>query len=165
MIETRYDTVYDLQGKIVTNGIVLIIAVAMAANFFGAPAEVRLARSLLVVLVPIVLVTWAIHPLNYRISGSSIIIKRAFKTIKIPLDTITDLRLIKGNDLGFLIRMFGSGGLFGYLGVFRSPVIGKFVMWCTNKDDIILITTADKKIAISPSNAGAFLSDYAARTC
>jgi hypothetical protein len=162
--ENRYDTVYDLQVKVVTNFIILVIAVALAANFFSSPAEMRLSRALLVVLVPVVLVTWGIHPLHYRISDSSIKIRRPFNTIDIPFETITDLRLIKGNELGFLIRMFGSGGLFGYLGTFRSPAIGKFMMWCTNKDDLILIITHEKKIAISPSNAEAFLSDYAART-
>jgi hypothetical protein len=57
-----------------------------------------------------------------------------------------------------MARLGGSGGLYGYFGLFHIAGIGKVWMYVTNKDRIILIKTKEKQNAISPNNIDDFLS-------
>ncbi|HEY4289376.1 MAG TPA: hypothetical protein VGN00_19880 [Puia sp.] len=41
-----------------------------------------------------------------------------------------------------------------------SSVFGRIILWCTNKDHLVMITCKDKIIVISPSEPLAFVMDY-----
>jgi hypothetical protein len=56
-----------------------------------------------------------------------------------------------------MARLGGSGGLYGYFGLFHIAGIGKTWMYVTNKDRVVYIQTKEKQYAISPDNPDDFL--------
>lgn len=47
------------------------------------------------------------------------------------------------------VRTFGSAGVGGYIGWFKSPTIGKFYMIASSTKDLLLIQTETKKYVIN----------------
>ncbi len=60
------------------------------------------------------------------------------------------------------IRLFGSGGLFGGMGIFWNRVYGVFRMYVTSArpEDMVLVETADRRIVISPRDPAGFVSGW-----
>ena len=61
------------------------------------------------------------------------------------------LRIISKSDIENSIRRFGSGGLFGYLGLFKSDSLGNYTMYATDLSNLIFIRTSNKKYVFSCS--------------
>jgi hypothetical protein len=54
-------------------------------------------------------------------------------------------------------RLWASGGLYGYFGIFIFKGIGKVWMYVTNRNNLVLVEDAKhKKYLISPDNADRF---------
>jgi hypothetical protein len=71
---------------------------------------------------------------------------------------IREIRRIDSPEIGFVWRVFGSGGFFGWFGWFRSRSLGRFTAYATNRRDLILITKTDgSKLILSPYPRDAFL--------
>jgi hypothetical protein len=63
--------------------------------------------------------------------------------------------------LGFVIRLFGSGGLFGWLGIFYSGKYGIFKMYGGAASPLVMITYGNgKKIGISPEDLDGFMEYF-----
>jgi PH (Pleckstrin Homology) domain-containing protein len=160
----RFDANFDDQAKLITHLVIFGALIAYASEIFNVTTSRDSSASLVFLLFPVTLIVWAIHPVYYAISDGSINIKRPLGQIKISFEAIDEVRLIEPGDLGLLVRLFGSGGLFGYLGVYSSYKIGKLMMWCTNKEGFILIICGDKKTVISPADPSGFLAEYFLRS-
>jgi hypothetical protein len=92
-------------------------------------------------------------PQKYIVKNGMLIIVRPINKISIPLADIKEARILIKGELGTVIRTWGSGGLFGYYGNFRSLRIGKMKLYTTRRDNRILITTVDDDlILISPDD-------------
>lgn len=67
---------------------------------------------------------------------------------------------VTGKDLGFGLRLFGSGGFAGYTGIFFYRNIGKVVLYATDANRFILLQTReDKKYLVSPVDTAGFLKE------
>jgi len=162
MESKRYYANTDSLVKLVTNIVIGSAMLIFALNVLSSSLTSDSAP-LLFLLFPLIVLTWAIHPVYYMITPASIKVKRPFGSIEYPLHLVEDVRPILASELGFRFRLFASGGLFGYLGLYQSAKIGQFVMWCTNQEELIMITCRGKKIIISPSDSSAFYYDYLAK--
>lgn len=81
-------------------------------------------------------------------------IKNTFVNIKIPVADIHTVE--KYEKIGFNIRTFGVGGLFGYFGYFN----GNDVWYVTNiRKKIKIIMKSGKIYMISPENPDEFISE------
>lgn len=105
----------------------------------------------------ILLVTYLFSPKSYALTSNSLVIQRRIKTVSIPFAKILDVKQI---DWTWKIaRLGGSGGLYGYLGLFHISGIGRVWMYVTNKDRIVFLKTKEgKQYAISPKNTEGFIS-------
>jgi hypothetical protein len=103
---------------------------------------------------------YAASPLGYAIDNSGLYVERkALKTLKIPLNQITNVRYLPRPALQGAIRIYGTGGLFGWAGRYRIPGLGTVSMHATNLDQLIVIQRRHRKtIVISPADSEAFLS-------
>jgi hypothetical protein len=120
--------------------------------------------SILFLFLPLAFLVWALSPRYYAVTANAVQIRRPFSTISLLFSDIVDIRSIESGELGFNFRLIASGGFFGYLGLYRSSKIGLIFMWCTNKDNLVLITCESKAVVISPSDSSAFLLDYNQRS-
>ena len=92
-------------------------------------------------------------PSRYLIRNGALVIVRPANKIIISLSDIKEARLVSSDELGTLIRLWGSGGLFGYYGYFRSMRMGRMKLYTTRTNNRILITTVDdERLLISPDD-------------
>jgi hypothetical protein len=55
----------------------------------------------------------------------------------------------------------GSGGLFGYYGLFSTSKLGRSTWYVTNKSNSVVVITAAKTVLLSPDDPDAFLATLA----
>ena len=96
-------------------------------------------------------------PIRLTIENDKIILYRLFGAINIPIKDIIEIKAIPKSETAFSIRIFGSGGLFGYLGRFKNPKLGSYTMYATNMNKLIFIRTSRKKYVFSCKNKDEFI--------
>ena len=98
-------------------------------------------------------------PLQIELNNEFLIVKRKIGDKKFPLAAIQSAAVITKKELGFGIRIFGSGGFFGYYGLFKYKNIGSVNLYCTKREDLVLLTLTKGKILLSPDMHLEFLND------
>jgi hypothetical protein len=84
-------------------------------------------------------------PIHYIIDTKYLVIHRKVKGVSINLNEISSVKLLSEKEIKGGIRMFGVGGVFGYFGLFTFPKIGYCKMFATQRKNMILIETLEKK--------------------
>jgi hypothetical protein len=97
-------------------------------------------------------------PQSYEVSGRSILIKRLIGTVRLPLDSIRELRTGNAADFQRCIRLWASGGLFGYYGWFKTAKLGKCRWYMTNRSNSVIVVTDERTVVLSPSDVQGFLA-------
>ncbi len=110
-----------------------------------------LSISLIILLVP-----FLFKPKGFRLAFEEFTIERTLNTITIPYAQISTIQ--RGKWTWKAIRLGGSGGLYGYLGLFHFFGIGRVWMYVTNRHKMVLIETdSGKKYAVSPEDPDDFV--------
>jgi len=102
-------------------------------------------------------------PLGYAVTGESIQVKRIGGGVRILRSGLLEVRLLTPEEQRNSGATFGSNGLFGYFGWFRSKTLGKMKWYVTNRKNCILLRTADGLSVISPDDTAGFLSTLGVR--
>jgi hypothetical protein len=99
-------------------------------------------------------------PKQYEINENELVIHRKIGNLTILRNDITQIEKIEAyTQLGFVIRLFGSGGLFGWLGIFYSGKYGIFKMYAGAASPLLMISYGNgKKIGISPEDLDGFMA-------
>jgi hypothetical protein len=99
----------------------------------------------------ILVIPYLFSPRCYELTSAALVIQRKVRSIKIPYNQISEVKEVNWMWKG--IRIGGSGGLYGYLGLFYFSHVGKVWMFVTNRNKMLLIMCVDnKQYAISPNN-------------
>lgn len=100
------------------------------------------------------------RPLNYELSDDKLIVNRFISDISIYRNQISSVELITKKEIGWVVRVFGVGGLFGYFGKFSNFKMGSMIWYATRRDRMILIKTMNgKKIILTPDQPEKFVAD------
>ncbi len=71
--------------------------------------------------------------------------------------------MLDKEKIGWAIRTFGVGSLFGYYGKFANTKLGSMTWYATRKDKTVLVRTIDnKKIILTPDEPEKFVADLTA---
>lgn len=119
-----------------------------------------LSREVLVgcVAVLVVLVTYAYSPRGYAIAEGAIVVKRLIGDARFPLEGVREARRTTADDLRWCIRLWGSGGLFGYYGLFRTSRLGKCWWYVTNRRNSVVVIAGGRTALFSPDDVNGFLA-------
>ena len=99
----------------------------------------------------ILIIPYLYTPKGFRLTSQSFQIERLHNTITIPYDQISSIQ--KGKWSWKAARLGGSGGLYGYLGLYHLFGIGRVWMYVTNRHKMLLLETKrGNKYAISLKN-------------
>jgi hypothetical protein len=145
----RFSASYDRTAKIVSGLVCLVLLAAVVAvhNFIaGCLALLVLALSL------------AYSPRGYVMDGRMILVKRLAGMARIELDDVREARKATRQDFSGCIRLWGSGGLFGYYGLFSTSKLGKSTWYVTNRSKAVVLITAAKTALLSPDDTDGFLA-------
>lgn len=146
---TEFTTSYDRTTKIITAG---VLAVLLFAGILTQNILVGCLLGLVVVL------SFAYSPLGYAVSERSIVVKRLIGGARIPLEGVREARRTTSDDLRGCIRLWGSGGMFGYYGLFRTSEFGKCWWYVTNRQNTVVVITDEQTALFSPDDVDGFLA-------
>jgi hypothetical protein len=140
---------YDLAAKIISSLVVVVLLVSFITT-----------RSALVgvILLCILVLTYLYSPQSYEVSDGTILIKRLIGTVRVPLDSIRELRTGNADDFLACTRLWASGGLFGYFGLFKTRKLGKCKWYMTNRRNSVIIVASAMTAVISPNTVPGFLA-------
>ncbi|MGD0682376.1 MAG: PH domain-containing protein [Terracidiphilus sp.] len=140
---------YDLAAKIISS---LVVVVLLVIFIFIRSALVG------VIDLCILALAYLYSPQSYELSDGAILIKRLIGAVRLPLDSIRELRTGNTDDFKGCIRLWASGGLFGYFGLFRTSKLGKCKWYMTNRRNSVIIVASAMTAVISPDNVSGFLA-------
>ena len=113
---------------------------------------------IVVLLVLTYLIPYLFRPIKYVIDDKRLIIKRPLKPYEIELKEIKKIEPLNEEDLKGKIRVFGSGGVFGYFGKFRNKRFGTMLFFATRLSNYVHILTIDgKNIILTPDERDEFI--------
>ena len=108
--------------------------------------------------IGVILISFAYSPRGYIVSDRSILVRRLAGPARIALEDVREMRRATPDDSGGCVRLRGSGGLFGYYGLFRSSKLGQFTEYVTNRNNIVVVITGSKTALFSPDDVDGFLA-------
>lgn len=109
----------------------------------------------------IIYLTWLYAPTGVGITSGSLHIIRPIGPLVIPLEQIASVRPTADikKEAGWIIRTWGSGGLWGWFGSFWSKKWGSFKLHLTGEaNHVILELTNNSKDVVSPDDEDGFLA-------
>ena len=162
-----YKASYDNLTKIVTIGVTILFAfiIFLPLIFITDGTSDQNAIYTRVALLAIYIITYGFSTKDYQITPDEIIVRRLLGNVKIKRSEISTVEIIEKDQMGWLIRTFGVGGLFGYWGRFSSSKLGSMTWYATKKNKIILIKTINnKRFVITPDEMEQFVADFNSST-
>lgn len=135
----------------------VVLTVLASALLLGAPILTRNA-TILPFSALVVLAAFAWSPRGYSVSGRTLTIRRWIRDARIPLDDVKQARRAAAGDLRGCLRLFGSGGMFGYYGLFRTSALGKCWWYATDRKSLVVVITGGRTVVVSPEDADGFLA-------
>jgi len=139
---------YDRATTIITT----VVCLGLLAVIFAVHNIILTGLSVFVMLL-----CFAYAPRGYELAGRSILVKRVAGAARIPLDDVREARRATPDDFLGCVRLGGSGGLFGYYGLFSTAKLGKSTWYVTNRSNSVVVITGAKTVLVSPDNPEAFL--------
>jgi hypothetical protein len=106
----------------------------------------------------VLLLSYAYSPRGYIVAERCVLVRRLIGSVRISLDGIREVRAAVPDDFRRCIRLFGSGGLFGYYGLFRTSKLGVSRWYVTNRRNAVVLVTSGKTAVFSPDDVNAFLA-------
>jgi len=140
---------YDRTTKVISTMVcVLMLGVAL------------ISQSVLVCGVTLIalLVAYGLSPRGYVVANRTIQIKRLLKDVSISLEGAREIRVAGCDDLKGCFRLWGSGGFFGYYGLFRTSTLGNCTWYVTARQRPVILLTETKTVFFSPDDANGFLA-------
>jgi hypothetical protein len=177
MEQVRFDCVMSREVVTSTTIVLLILALVLACvvGVFvwsgfrsGWPAHVTRLSVIVISVVfigimAIVLFTYLYTPNSILLTNDSIVIERPLQAVAIPLAEVKAVRRAVESEFKGMIRTFGVGGLFSYMGHFHSPALGNLRMYVKDLTKVVLVDTTEGRFAVSMQNPEEFLADVQRR--
>jgi hypothetical protein len=146
---------YDTTTKLISAAIfMLFLGIAVDTNSLIAEG----------ILALVFLAAYAWSPTGYELADGNVVIRRLIGNIRIPVSGIREVRLATRNDLSGSMRIFGSGGLFGYYGLFRSPKFGDSNWYVTDRSHAVVLAGDSGTAIVSPDDQAGFIAALGNRT-
>jgi Bacterial PH domain len=139
---------YDSTTKVISASICALMVVLFAVTGQWLVGAIGLV---------ILLGGYAWSPRGYTVQGATILVHRLVGDAAFSLTGVREVRTAAADDFSGAIRLFGSGGMFGYYGVFRTSKLGKSTWYLTRRDPAVVIVTEQKTALFSPDDRDGFL--------
>jgi hypothetical protein len=163
----RFAAPWDGRLRAVTAAVTVVLGIAAAAVLVlgfrdGDPAVAAIATAFALGLLLVLYLARALAPIGFAIEGSAVVVLRRARPVSIPLSLVRaagplELRLSR------LLRLGGSGGLWGWYGRYWSRPLGQFRLFATRTRDLVQLDTPTGRFVLSPEQPDRFLEEVLAR--
>jgi hypothetical protein len=152
--DQRFSAPWSTSVLLITYAVLGLMAGVAIVCHQQAPPDTRwLATG---ILAAIVLVTLPFSVRGYVLTPEALWIERWGWRHAIPLSDVVSVTAYPEALRGSL-RLFASGGLFGFFGIFWSRRLRMFRAYCTAPKRSVLIKLRQRTVVISPENPEAFV--------
>ena len=148
----RYGTAspcpYPKSVKVISSVTLSILAITsiwsfhLSAHTFSTTSKIMTFLAAWVLLLT-PLITCALMPLRVYVTEKGILLQLLLGIKFIPRDEIVKIEPFPKEST--TIRLFGSGGLMGFIGIFSNSVIGNFTAFCTDIEHASIIYRKGKR--------------------
>jgi hypothetical protein len=149
----KWSTTVIITTVIVT--LVLLSSLFVSLQYRTVPALI----ACFVIFIALFFVIYLL-PVYMSYDAEGIKIQRLISRVILPVQDILLLKKVDDNMVSWSIRLFGSGGVGGYLGIFSNKKLGTYTMYATQKKHLILIKTDRKKYIFSCERYDDLLNYY-----
>jgi Bacterial PH domain len=145
---------------LIRTSVTIVVLLCVLVLLFFLHEFMPLVMLLWVPIIAMPAFAYAASPLGYAIDNRALYVERkALRTLRVPLNQIAAVKYMPVTSLQGAIRVYGTGGLFGWAGRYRLPGLGPVSMHATNLEQLIIIQRRHRKpILISPADSAAFLT-------
>ncbi|HEY6098896.1 MAG TPA: PH domain-containing protein [Anaeromyxobacter sp.] len=105
---------------------------------------------------------WALAPRGFALEAGAVRVLRVLRPVSIPIAAIRAAGALPPRPLRGLLRLGGSGGLFGWYGRCWTRSLGAFQLFATRLDGLVRLDNDDERFVLSPGDPGRFLAELAA---
>lgn len=157
---TRFTAPWCLAVKIITG---LTLALLTGMSLSGAlfmPDSAPLPARLLVTWIPLAILLGTLPFLirGYSLTPNALLIERLGWQNRFALADVTSAA-INPEALRGSLRLFGSGGLFGFFGWFCNKRIGVYRAYGTDPKRAVIIKLKHRTIVVTPDNPQRFVEE------
>jgi hypothetical protein len=156
----RFGAPWDRQLLTSTIALLAVIAITAIAGVSGAlKANLRgIAAAVSVFSGGIAIGAWALAPRGFAIGDGLLrVLRNGWPSTDIRLDAVRTVSLLDPDALRGSLKLLGMSGLFGYYGLFRSPVLGSFRLHGTRAGGLVLVKTEGRTLVLTPEPPDAFV--------
>lgn len=156
-MKNRYPSHMDQFTTVLTIGIFAVVAIALGSVLFT--TAITLLPLTIALFVIIGFAAFYVASIQaVVVTDSAVIVERKVGERVYPLREIGEVRPIT-DELDYSLRLFGNGGVFGYMGWFRSRALGTYQANANRRDSRILLTFKDNKKLVLSADQSIDLAD------
>ncbi len=152
----KFKAPFDSLVKVITWGTLTLLTCMIILFLFIKAIPAWFPMLMLLFFGVVVYLTYAYSPLGFEIKPNYVVIVRKIKPVLIGLDKIREVKVDLSAATLKCVRLFGSGGLFGFFGTFYSSQLKVHKRYVTCRKNSVLIV-ADKKYVITPEKPELFV--------
>jgi len=104
-----------------------------------------------------------LSPRGFALGDGELRIERFLLPVRIPLRSIRSIGPLPEEQAAGMLRVGGSGGLFGHFGRYWSRRLGAFRMYASRRNGLVLLETDREVFVLSPGDREAFVEAVLAR--
>jgi len=132
---------WSYQTKVITISCLLLFVVSeyVLVDYFIKNGLDFIIIAGIITLPVIIIVSILYTPRKIIRTDSAIYIKRIIGDVFIELDLIEDIQIYNPDKSE--LKIFGSGGFFGYLGKYKNSKYGNYYSYVCNYDEAVIIQT------------------------
>jgi hypothetical protein len=133
---------------------VLMLIIFLIVVFNAVLDNIPIKIGIMILYGSILFIPYLWAPQGYKVIGRMVIVKRLIGNLKIHVEGEPE----RWNWIWWGLRLFGSGGLYGYYGLFTFRRIGRIRMYATNRHNLVLIKDEKgRKFLLSPTKPEKFI--------
>lgn len=156
----RFTAPWDRQLLTSTIALLAVIAITAIAGTGGAlQANMRgIALAVTLFSSGIAVGSWAFAPRGFVVGNGRLrILRNGWVSVTVPLAEIRSVSLLDADVLRGSLKLLGMRGLFGYYGLYRSPVLGSYRLHATRGSGLVLVRTQQHNHVLTPEPAEDFV--------
>lgn len=153
----KFEISLDKTSKTITIGVYTLFLFILIFSYFN-DSSLELLGIMSLNLLIIGILPYIFSPREYWLIGNQLIVKRPFTKVEFKLDDVTEVRLAEKDEVKNPMRLFGSGGWFGYYGKFSNFKFKTFQMYCSRMDRLVLVFTQKGLKVFSPDEPEKFIN-------
>lgn len=164
-MERRFELGWESGLKVSTAFFVLLLlGVGVGVPWFVWSAAHGDPSALPGVLLPLLAVAvalplaWALAPRALVLRGAFLVVERALRPVEIPLGAIRAVGRVTREQVGGMVRTWGSGGAFGYYGRYHCRGLGAVRLAATRRDGFVVIDADDARWLVTPDEPERFVT-------